>query len=270
MNQGDKGTAGAFERDDTGDILSPTPAPEGGDQNLYLKVPMPPPRILLLDDDITIRQTFSEDFTAWGFVSDCVATTSEAKSLLTTARPYNVIFVDIKLRDGDMSGDAFILENRKLMGNAKVAAITAEFFFQDMEHERYADLIQANIEIIPKRKNFKAKLIETIESVVAEEKQRMLLKIENFLGGAPENAPIPLKAPARPTGLPHGFVMMLEQILLDWLKSREQPDKKRILHGGELYSYNDIASEIEGGTELGQVHLKMMASLFMRTMSIDS
>lgn len=275
MSQGENRAGEAFWPDKESQDVTSEPDSDKRSQ-YYLRVPLPPPKVLVLDDDVDVRNSLNEDFTARGIDPDCVATTSEAKSLLTPGHGYKVIFVDIKLGEDDISGDSFIFENLKLMGGAKVAAITAEFYFQDMERERYARLIRAQVDIIPKRRGFSAKLIQVVEEVIEEEKRQMLPVIKSLMRGEPAPALTPAPTPPtpptpeQPSGFPKGFVAMLEQLLLDWLKSRTYPDKKRILHGGKLYSYNDIADEIEQGTELGQAHLKMMASLFMRTLSIDS
>ena len=268
MTQTDEGRVGGLEPDDSYGEESSRQIAAHSDQN-YLRIPLPPPKVLLLDDDKKVRESLREDFAKKGIQADCVATTGEARSLLMAGHDYKVIFVDIRLGESDDTGDKFILGNLKMLGSAKVAAITAEFYLNDMDPATLAKLVQVKVEVIPKRKGFSAKLVETVENVIAEEKRQMLTKIENLLRPDSPPTPVPPK-PQQPPSLPGEFVMMLEQILLDWLRSRQHPDKKRVLHGGTLYSYNDIADEIEQGSELGKTHLKLMASLFMRTMSIDS
>lgn len=203
-------------------------------------------RVLFLDDDPNIRRSCGEDLEKAGFYVDRVETTQQARQYLTHEPEYDVAFVDIMLKD-DIPGDKFILDNLELFGDARVVAITAEN--NHIDPDRIIILDNAGVETIFKIFG----LSKTLISVVKEEVEKRNQQAQQ---------------PQQPTPEKTAFMSMLEQLLLDWLRSRSQPDKQRVYIGGHLYSYNQIADEIVKGSEIGNAHLKMMATVFMSQMNL--
>jgi hypothetical protein len=166
------------------------------------------------------------------------------------------------LSNDDIPGDKFILNNLQLLRGSCVTAITAATNFLDQE--RLSALETAGIEIIYKAPGLRQRLIETVEEQIAIRNQQSP-PTEPGRGSQSDtqqlDPPTNIQKPA--------LMSMLEQVLMDWLRSRSEPTKKRVYYGGRLYSYSDIAKEIEGGTEMGNAHLKMMANLFKRQMNLE-
>lgn len=236
----------------------PNVATGNKDKNVIM-VTLPPIRVLLLDDDDGVRRSLGDDLEDAGFVVDRAETTNDAIAYLSGGSKYLVAFIDIKLKSTDITGDTFILENLDLLKQIKVAAITAE----NIHPERLAALVSHGVETIQKLPGLRKKLIEFVEVEIEKRGRRLTANIQQSFASAGD------ELGAAPEGRKNtSFASMLEHLLLDWLRSRAHPEKKKIYYAGTLYSYNDIAEEIEADTQLGQAHLSMMASLFMRTMNL--
>ncbi|MFL6718104.1 MAG: response regulator, partial [Burkholderiaceae bacterium] len=60
---------------------------------------MPPPRILIVDDEADLRELLDITFLKMGLDSDCAATLAEARSYLAR-NAYAMVLTDMRLPDG--------------------------------------------------------------------------------------------------------------------------------------------------------------------------
>jgi DNA-binding response OmpR family regulator len=79
----------------------------------------PPPRVLIVEDEVTIRDLLQEHFTSEGFASEAVETVAEARQRIETRRP-DLILLDLMLPRED--GWTFL---RSRQSDATLASIPA-------------------------------------------------------------------------------------------------------------------------------------------------
>lgn len=217
-----------------------------------LEVPMPPLRFLLLEDNERFRVSLKESLEQEGHVVDAVEFSYEAGKLLS-GYVYHVVIADIALHPQDIRGDEFILQHRELLDQAEVVAITG----YGTNEVRVDELDEMGVSILTKGKHIK-ELLEITERRLAKRREELENHIQTIVNKENERRPFDMKLSKAPLGL----LKLLEQVLLEWLRSREDPTKKGIIYGGRIYSSNELAEEVEKGTEVGQAHLKMLVDLF--------
>jgi len=223
----------------------------GSDKNT---ISLPPASVLVLDDDEFVRRSVGQDLRDEGYNVDTVETTHEADSKLNE-KEYQAVFVDINLLKHDTPGDQFIAENRHRMNRAKIAVITGQDVLQKIGKERRERLDKLRVRILTKGTPvFTSDVLEVVEEKTEEIKSDLIAK-RNYLYGEHESEPLTSE---------QQLLNMLQERLLYWLRSRSQSKEKGIWYGGKLYSMEDIATNIEDNTEIGQAHLKMMVSLFSK------
>ncbi|HEX8146161.1 MAG TPA: response regulator [Pyrinomonadaceae bacterium] len=221
-------------------------------------VPLPLLRVLLLDDNHSVRQSLGDDLRDDGYVVNCAETTAEALRFLRE-HPYQVIFVDVNLLPYDPPGDLFIIDNQHLMAGATVVAITAQDILQKIGHARQVNLTKIGVRILTKGSPH---FSDELRAIVGEKMRSIRAQLLNFrdrlYGVSPEADPPPSQE--------QQLLDSLREFLVDWLRTRKNSDKRNIYYGGKLLSMDEIAGEIESGTEIGRAHVKMIVSLFKRVM----
>lgn len=209
-------------------------------------------RILVVDDEEGFRQSTKDNFEQLGYSVDEAATPEQAKSLLEK-RQYQIVIADINFDPPHKSGDQFIIENIELMRRAKKIAITG----QGTELiKRKAELKNLGV-IILEKGDHGDELEQITEEKFLERKNAINEELRQHLDSLIDDE----------DPLPGGIIEAatdLRQMLINYLKSRENPDMQSILYGGRAYSTNEIAREIEKDSEIGQAHLKMMVKLFSK------
>jgi two-component system response regulator PilR (NtrC family) len=83
---------------------------------------MPPPRILIVDDEADLRELLDITFLKMGLDSDCAATLAEARNYLTR-NAYAMVLTDMRLPDG--LGIELVREVAASYRNTPIAVITA-------------------------------------------------------------------------------------------------------------------------------------------------
>jgi two-component system response regulator PilR (NtrC family) len=83
---------------------------------------MPPPRILIVDDEADLRELLDITFLKMGLDSDCAATLGEARNYLTR-NAYAMVLTDMRLPDG--LGIELVREVAASYRNTPIAVITA-------------------------------------------------------------------------------------------------------------------------------------------------
>ncbi|MFS0755082.1 sigma-54 dependent transcriptional regulator [Noviherbaspirillum sp. 1P10PC] len=83
---------------------------------------MPPPRILIVDDEADLRELLDITFLKMGLDSDCAATLAEARTYLTR-HAYAMVLTDMRLPDG--LGIELVREVAASYRNTPIAVITA-------------------------------------------------------------------------------------------------------------------------------------------------
>ena len=229
--------------------------------------------VLVVDDEDDFRNTLKKLFEDWGYTVDTAATPDEAISLLQN-KNYDMVIADITFDAPQISGDQLITENQNLLKRARIVAITGQGKdrikrIKELEEigvvvlekgGQIGELKRIVTEKLEERKKFMAsKLQESLTMAIAEairEAEKSVLAGERIMLTAP-----PFSAPAY-------LLDEVQRTLIDWLKTRENPDRRTILYGNRSYSTSELAAEIERGTEVGREHLEMMVDLFKECLSI--
>ena len=243
-------------------------------------------RLLLIDDE-AIRESWKGLFEDSGFYVDTASRPEEAITLLERNGGYDVVVVDISFDNSPMTGDRFITERHELMKDSVIVVITA------LGRDRINNLEQLeameNVTVVEKgiEEQGTQELVRIVTDVLEERKRRVAVEARDTLPSAVEESLgvaaaatgvranlMPVEAGVEamhPTQIFSGSRYLLnevQQLLVNWLRTREDPRAKSIQYAGKWYSTDELAGEIESGTQIGREHIESMLDLVKRCLNV--
>ena len=222
-------------------------------------------RVLVIDDEKDVRESWQRLFEGMGFSVDTAADPEGAIILLRSAlmkkRHYHVIISDISFDNTSVTGDQLIAENHGLMGQARIVAITA--YGRD-RIKRLDKLMEMSVEVLEKGSGDDA-----LEKIVIEQLEERKRQMATVAQESVQKALIEEEGIGSHETQPHTALFASEyllneirQMLMNWFRTRKNPNKRSIVYGAKTFSPNELASEVERGTEVGREHLETMIDLF--------
>ncbi len=231
-----------------------------------IEVSLARPCILIVDDDERFLEGAREFFSSQGYEVDTARTPDEAAQILKESGDvkYQLIAVDINF--GDLSktrGDEFVLQNKSLFGGAKIVAFTGAGWSSS---PRRKELQKEGVSLLEKSPG----LTKILELITQEESQKRVsdiaLRVEELVG---QHVAVKV-VPAATVPMPSDMLMEeLKLILVNWLRSRSDPEEPILYYGKRVYSANDMAEEVPNETEVGFAHVQMLVSEFKHSLGID-
>jgi DNA-binding response OmpR family regulator len=231
-------------------------------------------KVLIVDDEKPIRDGWERLFRENGFDTDTARDPEQAQSLLKDNK-YEIVIVDILFEKLPVTGDQFIVENINLMKSATVVVVTGNDKNQIQKLDQLKNL---GIEILGKGEVAR-KLLQIINEKL-EERKGELAKIVGRMAGytvrrAITNEDFTVRESdrtmfdaSRNKYAVEYLVNELQKTLVNWFRTRQEPDKKSIVYGNRVFSANELANEVEHGTEIGREHLEGMIEVFKECLNI--
>ncbi len=146
-------------------------------------------------------------------------------------------------------------------------------FSGEITSEKRSELENEGFPVLDKTRN----LTEELAVRIQEKNKEWTDKIEEILGS--EAAPrikeltgLNIKFEFGKIPISKSVFEHLKETLVNWLKSRSEPDEPVLAYGKDVYSPNDMVKEVEDETEVGVEHVQMLLKVFensLRTESID-
>lgn len=198
--------------------------------------------VLLIDDDVVYSDSLRRTLEGWGCAVETVSSPEEAESHLI-GRCFKAILVDYVFEGSSVTGDAFIIDNQDLQVESKFAVITAQ---EPRSIPGGGQLDRMNIPILEKGSDT---YLTDLRDILIEPQEKEG-DVESGKSGM------------------HQLLRLAEDLLVGWLRSRQEPDKKGILYGNKMYSANDLITEIQNGTPVGQDHLAMLLEEITASLNI--
>ena len=231
-------------------------------------------RVLVIDDEEDVTESWRRLFEGLGYSVSTARDPQGALDLLKREH-FDVIVSDIVFEDSNVTGDQLIAENFSLMSQASVVAITAH---AKDRIRRAKELSEMGVTILEKGKGDN-ELEETVIHKLEQRKVELANFAENSLttliGEAVRSSPTPgdplllMKQPSLSVPAGEAFLVhKIKGVLTDWFRTRKNPDKKSIVYGGRAFSPNELAQEVESGTEVGLEHLETMVDLFKECINV--
>jgi CheY-like chemotaxis protein len=227
-------------------------------------------KVLVIDDEEDITDSWRRLFEGQGFSVD-VANSPEDAILLLKKNHYEMIVADILFENSPLTGDQMIADNPELVEKATVVAITG--FGKGYKIKKRADLEKMGVRILEKGGNtdeliqlVTQKLEQRSREVAAVAQASAYTSVREALveadlplvGG---RSVVDIKPAVNRSGSEY-LVGQVHQMLIEWFRSRNEPNKKTIVYAGRTFSANELADEVERGTEIGQEHIEGMIDLF--------
>jgi DNA-binding NtrC family response regulator len=218
-------------------------------------------KVLLIDDEPSVRETQKQNLERLGFCVDVAKDPGAAKALLARAN-YQLIIVDVVFDDYPIEGDQFILENEELLHRASKVIITGK----EVERiQRREELVRKGVLILKKGQGA---FDETLERVAAEkleeEKNHLVTRIQEAVPSIVKNEKAQPEAPQGATILAN----KAQEILVDWLKARKDPERKGIFYAGKEFSPNMLVEEIEKRSDVGLAYEDMFLDLVKHNLRV--
>lgn len=233
-------------------------------------------KVLIIDDEQSVRDSWARLFQSKGYAVSVAASPDEAIALLKT-NSYEMIVADILFENSEVTGDQLITENIDLMRQATVVAITG---FGKDRIERLKELESMKVKVLEKGES-KDELIQIVTQKLEQRKQQVAETAKQSLLAAVYETVIEpsVTSTGGEDAMSHRkprvgkvtaeyLVQEVQRMLVDWFKSRQEPDKKSIVYGGRTFSANELALEVEQGTEIGREHVAGMIDLFKMCLNI--
>jgi DNA-binding response OmpR family regulator len=225
-------------------------------------------KILVVDDDNDLRDGWEAEFKENGYDTD-TADGPDAAVQMLTHNNYELVISDIVFDKSPITGDQLIVENKELLTSSRVVAVSAHNsdrirLREELERMgvpilQKGDVIKKLLEIaatVLNRRRLELSKIgkESIEDAVAN--QRLISRRILSVSDSPRKQ------------IASDLLSHLEEILVNSLRTRQQPDKRSIVYGNRVFSPNEIAEEVLQGTEIGRLHVEAMVELFKEVLDI--
>lgn len=224
-------------------------------------------KVLVIDDDRGILDVWERLFRDAGYDTDTAEDPNQAIEKLHE-NIYELVISDVFFDKTPVTGSQFILENRELLSSSTVLAVTG----QGMDNvPRQDELRKLKIPILQKGDidqallRFAARTVDDRKLELARIGQQ---SIEEAIVRTrrPQFSTIEDRNPRHVVA--ESLLAELETTLVDWLRNREDPDKRTIVFGNRSFSANEIADEIRKGSEIGRIHIEGMLDLFKHVMNL--
>ena len=229
-------------------------------------------KVLVADDLADVRDSWQGLFIDKGFKVDAAATLEEAGRFLRT-QSYDVVVSDIGFEGETKTGDEFIIDNYELMRHASIVAITG----LGRDRIKFRDQLDklSNVVILEKGGDQALRLLEIADKKLDQRKQQVeqglkdIARQPNFpQQDALMDRPSKIISFNNSSKLSEYMLERLQQTLVKYFRTRKKADEKSILYGNRAFSPNDLAGEVENGTDIGREHLETMIELFEDTLNI--
>jgi DNA-binding NtrC family response regulator len=213
-------------------------------------------RILLVDDEPHMAESLKEWLESLGHAVDVSDSPEDAIRRLKE-EGYAMVIADVVFESTEVRGDEFLLENKDLIRNAQMVVITGQ---GTDRIRRIGELQEKAVPVLMKGGvQFLTDLRKITRRVVREQRDNHLLQTASAgLSAFHEGEP---KAQRQ-------LLQLVRDLLVTWLKGREDSDSKEIAYGGRLLSPQMLLEEIERGTEIGDAHLDMFLDLIKHRLEI--
>src|SRR6267143_5848823 len=95
-------------------------------------------RVLMIEDDVSVRNSTVRRLEEAGYRVDAYTTPREADAIIEPDK-YQLVIVDIRFDAPNISGDEFVFKNRDALDDAKIVAFTG--YEDDIVHEQVFDQV---------------------------------------------------------------------------------------------------------------------------------
>jgi CheY-like chemotaxis protein len=233
-----------------------------------ITIPLGAPRVFVGDDDQDFLDVSEDYFSSRNFDVTAARTAAQAAGILEENRnqqkgDFDVAAIDVNYGDPlEIKGDDFVRKYQHLLGKAKVVLISGEINSKErkkLESEGFVVLDKSRT------------LLEELAIIINEESRKRTDDVEKVIMdvAAPrikELTGIELKPQLNPIN--KVAFNSLKHTLIKWLQSRNNPDKPVLAYGRQIYSANEMVSEVERETEVGVKHVLMMLREYEHSLKI--
>jgi CheY-like chemotaxis protein len=200
-------------------------------------------RILVVDDELPVAEEVRDILADAGYAVDIAASPDEGVDKLANSN-YQLVISDQLFEKTQTRGDDFLIQNESLMPNAKRVIMTG----QSLEGiKRRVELKQRGVPILVKGEE---KMFDEIKDIADQKLEEEKHTLATLLTNA---VPVLEKA---------------EQVLISWLETKAEPDKRGLFYGGRSYSPNMLIREIAERTDVGRAFLDMFFDLIQDRLGI--
>lgn len=212
-------------------------------------------KLLVIDDEQASAESLKTRFEDLGYSVDIAESPERAKELLRTTK-YQLIICDQLFDAPEITGDEFFLENESLIGNAKKIIITG----QGLDRiGRRQELEKMGVPMFKKGKHTIDELKKIAGQALEEQRENLSSQLReavpSILQKRGDLEPRSEEQWNYQRAIP--LLKASEELLVDWLRSRQDPDRKGIFYAGQEFSPGMLISEIEHHTEVGEKYLGM-------------
>jgi DNA-binding response OmpR family regulator len=209
------------------------------DQELARIEPQELMHVLVVEDELEVRQRIQRRLTEAGYSVDSFRTPREAAEKLKP-NEYQLVIMDIRFDAPNISGDEFIYKNEDAFANSRVVAFTG--YEKDIVHDQVFD----QIFLKGQQRN---QLYDYAETVYRDRQKEVASDIQTKLSGGSGSKDT---AESR---------MMAESKseLLHVLNETRDKETKLVWYKGRDFSANELIKEVEDeNSAVGRSHIRMM------------
>jgi CheY-like chemotaxis protein len=232
------------------------------------------PRIMIADDDAEFLEGAKDYLASCDIEVKTAQTPEEATRLLeedklTGKNGFDVVASDVNFGElSDTKGDEFVRNSKELIGETRPVLFSGEISTEEVNR-----LERKGYEVLAKQEDLTEKLAELVHAENGKKADEIeeVLKQETaprVLGITGRSVSIIQRQMAN-TPLDTMVYQRLKRTFVKWLQSRTNPDELVLAYGKQVYSAKDMISEIEGETEAGVEHVRMMLNVFENSLGIN-
>jgi DNA-binding response OmpR family regulator len=234
---------------------------------------------MIADDDADFLEGAKVFFASRDIEVNTAQTPEEAEKILIETKEkgeneFDVLATDVNF--GDMSetkGNEFVRDSQHLMGNAKPVLFSGE-----ISEEERRQLEDNGFPVLPKKEDLTQRLAEIVQEANKKRTDEIEEVFEEVLRN--ETAPrikeltgrdveiVKLYTHAPPLPVDEAVYNRLKRTLIEWLKTRREPDEPVLVYGKHVYSPNEMALEVESETQVGVKHVQMLINVFVNSLGM--
>lgn len=233
-------------------------------------------RILVIDDNKDFRQNIKEYLEENANCSITLASTLDAGYKYLNDKDFDMIIADVDFKS-TLKGDKFIIDNKDIIGQSKVVVATAQGL---NIVDNYKELIELGYKVLEKSN---ADFTDQINETAIEAANMRRESIENafkhtsetMIGNpsvvsvsfVPESTILEEKDEDTITSPVTKYLTQeLNDTLILWLKGRSNPDKPIFAIGSKVFTANELALQVQQGTEIGMALMKSFVQEFKNSL----
>jgi ActR/RegA family two-component response regulator len=245
-------------------------------QSINFEISLAHPSVLIIDDERDFLERTRNFFKFRKYDVDVARTPEEAMPYLIehAQNPkYRIIITDDNFKKlSRKKGHQFILENQKLLGEAKALIVSGA---EHPSAETLAQLQEVGARYIEKNDSLEGILKEVTKGDREEQEKFVKEKVADNLADLPKSAGGPAlvaikPAPAQsPRPFSEEALSTLKQIIINWLETRGDLNTPALAYGERVYSANEMIQEVENETEVGRDHVMMLLAEFGYSQEIN-